>query len=138
LVWIPDGLGAVDAAPLLCAGSTTFNALRHSSAELRPRPLFLKPPRQPVPGSSAGALRPAAPGTRPARRSSPVVMWKLTRLSARAARSPSPGAAARRGSTRRARPRRSPGAPAAKAVCRTRCLIRRRQLHSGRVRTSIQ
>jgi alcohol dehydrogenase, propanol-preferring len=33
LVSIPDGLDAVDAAPLLCAGLTTFNALRRSSAE---------------------------------------------------------------------------------------------------------
>jgi D-arabinose 1-dehydrogenase-like Zn-dependent alcohol dehydrogenase len=33
LVSIPDGLNAVDAAPLLCAGLTTFNALRHSLAE---------------------------------------------------------------------------------------------------------
>jgi D-arabinose 1-dehydrogenase-like Zn-dependent alcohol dehydrogenase len=32
LVAIPDELGAVDAAPLLCAGVTTFNALRHSGA----------------------------------------------------------------------------------------------------------
>lgn len=29
---IPDGLGAADAAPLLCAGITTFNALRNSGA----------------------------------------------------------------------------------------------------------
>ncbi len=29
---IPDGLSAVEAAPLLCAGITTFNALRHSGA----------------------------------------------------------------------------------------------------------
>jgi D-arabinose 1-dehydrogenase-like Zn-dependent alcohol dehydrogenase len=33
LVAIPDGLGSVDAAPLLCAGITTFNALRRSSAK---------------------------------------------------------------------------------------------------------
>src|SRR5882672_9507240 len=33
LVSIPDGLDAVDAAPLLCAGLTTFNALRRSSAQ---------------------------------------------------------------------------------------------------------
>jgi D-arabinose 1-dehydrogenase-like Zn-dependent alcohol dehydrogenase len=32
LVAIPDSLGAVEAAPLLCAGITTFNALRHSGA----------------------------------------------------------------------------------------------------------
>jgi D-arabinose 1-dehydrogenase-like Zn-dependent alcohol dehydrogenase len=32
LVAIPDSLGDVDAAPLLCAGITTFNALRHSGA----------------------------------------------------------------------------------------------------------
>ena len=30
LVTIPDSLGANEAAPLLCAGITTFNALRHS------------------------------------------------------------------------------------------------------------
>jgi D-arabinose 1-dehydrogenase-like Zn-dependent alcohol dehydrogenase len=33
LVAIPDGLNSVDAAPLLCAGLTTFNALRKSSAK---------------------------------------------------------------------------------------------------------
>jgi D-arabinose 1-dehydrogenase-like Zn-dependent alcohol dehydrogenase len=32
LVAIPDSLASVDAAPLLCAGITTFNALRHSGA----------------------------------------------------------------------------------------------------------
>ena len=32
LAAIPDTLNAVDAAPLLCAGITTFNALRHSGA----------------------------------------------------------------------------------------------------------
>jgi D-arabinose 1-dehydrogenase-like Zn-dependent alcohol dehydrogenase len=32
LVAIPESLGAVEAAPLLCAGITTFNALRHSGA----------------------------------------------------------------------------------------------------------
>ena len=32
LAAIPDGLASVDAAPLLCAGVTTFNALRHSGA----------------------------------------------------------------------------------------------------------
>ena len=32
LATIPDQLSAVDAAPLLCAGVTTFNALRHSGA----------------------------------------------------------------------------------------------------------
>jgi D-arabinose 1-dehydrogenase-like Zn-dependent alcohol dehydrogenase len=32
LVSIPDSLGDVDAAPLLCAGITTYNALRHSGA----------------------------------------------------------------------------------------------------------
>ena len=32
LVAIPDSLNAVDAAPLLCAGITTYNALRHSGA----------------------------------------------------------------------------------------------------------
>ncbi len=32
LARIPDGLTAVEAAPLMCAGITTFNALRHSSA----------------------------------------------------------------------------------------------------------
>ncbi len=32
LVGIPDSLNAVEAAPLLCAGITTYNALRHSGA----------------------------------------------------------------------------------------------------------
>jgi D-arabinose 1-dehydrogenase-like Zn-dependent alcohol dehydrogenase len=32
LVAIPDSLGAAEAAPLLCAGLTTYNALRHSGA----------------------------------------------------------------------------------------------------------
>ncbi len=32
LVPIPDGLNDVDAGPLLCAGITTYNALRHSGA----------------------------------------------------------------------------------------------------------
>jgi D-arabinose 1-dehydrogenase-like Zn-dependent alcohol dehydrogenase len=32
LAAIPESLGAVEAAPLLCAGITTFNALRHSGA----------------------------------------------------------------------------------------------------------
>lgn len=32
LARIPDGLSAVEAAPLMCAGVTTFNALRHSGA----------------------------------------------------------------------------------------------------------
>src|SRR5271166_6102043 len=32
LVPIPDGLSDVDAAPLVCAGITTYNALRHSGA----------------------------------------------------------------------------------------------------------
>src|SRR6202049_4245882 len=32
LAAIPDGLSDVDAAPLLCAGVTTFNALRHGGA----------------------------------------------------------------------------------------------------------
>ena len=32
LAAIPESLNAVDAAPLLCAGITTFNALRHSGA----------------------------------------------------------------------------------------------------------
>jgi len=32
LVAIPDGLGDAEAAPLLCAGVTTYNALRHSGA----------------------------------------------------------------------------------------------------------
>ena len=32
LVAIPDSLSDIDAAPLLCAGITTFNALRHSGA----------------------------------------------------------------------------------------------------------
>jgi D-arabinose 1-dehydrogenase-like Zn-dependent alcohol dehydrogenase len=33
LAAIPDGLSAVDAGPLMCAGITTFNALRHSGAQ---------------------------------------------------------------------------------------------------------
>jgi alcohol dehydrogenase, propanol-preferring len=33
LASIPDDLGSADAAPLLCAGLTTYNALRHSLAE---------------------------------------------------------------------------------------------------------
>lgn len=33
LVSIPDELDAVDAAPILCAGLATFNALRHSGAQ---------------------------------------------------------------------------------------------------------
>jgi hypothetical protein len=33
LVSIPDDLSSTDAAPLLCAGMTTYNALRRSSAE---------------------------------------------------------------------------------------------------------
>src|SRR5690349_6750015 len=32
LAAIPDSLNDIEAAPLLCAGVTTFNALRHSSA----------------------------------------------------------------------------------------------------------
>jgi D-arabinose 1-dehydrogenase-like Zn-dependent alcohol dehydrogenase len=32
LATIPDGLSAVDAGPLMCAGITTFNSLRHSGA----------------------------------------------------------------------------------------------------------
>jgi D-arabinose 1-dehydrogenase-like Zn-dependent alcohol dehydrogenase len=32
LTTMPEGLGDVEAAPLLCAGITTFNALRHSGA----------------------------------------------------------------------------------------------------------
>lgn len=32
LAAIPDSLGAVEAAPLLCAGLTTYNSLRHSGA----------------------------------------------------------------------------------------------------------
>jgi len=32
VVAMPDGLGDVEAAPLLCAGITTYNALRHSGA----------------------------------------------------------------------------------------------------------
>jgi D-arabinose 1-dehydrogenase-like Zn-dependent alcohol dehydrogenase len=32
LALMPDGLAAAEAAPLLCAGITTFNALRHSGA----------------------------------------------------------------------------------------------------------
>jgi D-arabinose 1-dehydrogenase-like Zn-dependent alcohol dehydrogenase len=33
LTEMPDGLSDVEAAPLLCAGITTFNALRHSGAK---------------------------------------------------------------------------------------------------------
>jgi D-arabinose 1-dehydrogenase-like Zn-dependent alcohol dehydrogenase len=33
LAAIPDSLNAAEAAPLLCAGITTFNALRHSGAQ---------------------------------------------------------------------------------------------------------
>ena len=33
LAAIPDGLSAVDAAPLMCAGATTFNALRASGVQ---------------------------------------------------------------------------------------------------------
>jgi alcohol dehydrogenase len=29
---VPDDLDSIEAAPLLCAGITTFNALRHSGA----------------------------------------------------------------------------------------------------------
>jgi alcohol dehydrogenase len=32
LAAIPDAISSVDAAPLMCAGATTFNALRHSGA----------------------------------------------------------------------------------------------------------
>ncbi len=32
LARVPDGLSAIEAAPLMCAGITTFNALRHSGA----------------------------------------------------------------------------------------------------------
>jgi D-arabinose 1-dehydrogenase-like Zn-dependent alcohol dehydrogenase len=32
LARIPDALNPADAAPLMCAGVTTFNALRHSGA----------------------------------------------------------------------------------------------------------
>ena len=32
LVSIPESLSDVDAAPLLCAGIMTYNALRHSGA----------------------------------------------------------------------------------------------------------
>jgi D-arabinose 1-dehydrogenase-like Zn-dependent alcohol dehydrogenase len=32
LALVPEGLAAADAAPLMCAGVTTFNALRHSGA----------------------------------------------------------------------------------------------------------
>jgi D-arabinose 1-dehydrogenase-like Zn-dependent alcohol dehydrogenase len=32
LAAIPESLGGTEAAPLLCAGITTFNALRHSGA----------------------------------------------------------------------------------------------------------
>jgi D-arabinose 1-dehydrogenase-like Zn-dependent alcohol dehydrogenase len=33
LARIPDGLSAVEAAPLMCAGVTTFNSLRHAGAQ---------------------------------------------------------------------------------------------------------
>src|SRR5262245_21563043 len=33
LASIPDGLNPVEAGPLMCAGITTFNALRHSGAQ---------------------------------------------------------------------------------------------------------
>src|SRR5712672_3613722 len=33
LALIPDGISAVEAGPLMCAGITTFNALRHSGAK---------------------------------------------------------------------------------------------------------
>src|SRR5258706_8037506 len=33
LAWIPEGLSAADAAPLMCAGVTTFNSLRHAGAQ---------------------------------------------------------------------------------------------------------
>jgi D-arabinose 1-dehydrogenase-like Zn-dependent alcohol dehydrogenase len=33
LATIPDGLSFEEAAPLMCAGVTTFNALRHSGAQ---------------------------------------------------------------------------------------------------------
>jgi D-arabinose 1-dehydrogenase-like Zn-dependent alcohol dehydrogenase len=33
LAAIPDGLSAIDAAPLMCAGVTTINCLRHSGAQ---------------------------------------------------------------------------------------------------------
>ena len=33
LALIPDDLADVDAAPLMCAGVTTFNSLRHSGAK---------------------------------------------------------------------------------------------------------
>ena len=33
MVNIPDELNSVDAAPLLCAGRTTFGALKHSGAQ---------------------------------------------------------------------------------------------------------
>src|SRR5258708_28090149 len=33
LAAMPDGLSAKDAGPLMCAGITTFNALRHSGAQ---------------------------------------------------------------------------------------------------------
>jgi D-arabinose 1-dehydrogenase-like Zn-dependent alcohol dehydrogenase len=32
VAWMPESLDPVEAAPLLCAGITTFNALRHSGA----------------------------------------------------------------------------------------------------------
>jgi D-arabinose 1-dehydrogenase-like Zn-dependent alcohol dehydrogenase len=32
LARIPDGFSATDAGPLMCAGITTFNSLRHAGA----------------------------------------------------------------------------------------------------------
>ena len=55
LARIPDDLSDVDAAPLLCAGITTFNALRESVARpgdrgRHPRGRRARPPRRPVRG----------------------------------------------------------------------------------------
>ncbi len=41
LARIPDGLTATEAAPLMCAGVTTFNALRHSGARMGDRVAIL-------------------------------------------------------------------------------------------------
>ena len=74
LAAIPDAFGAAEAAPLLCAGVTTFNALRHSGA--MPGDLVAILGSRPRP--SRGALRqqarlpPVAIAAAPTRRRSPA------------------------------------------------------------------
>ena len=56
LARIPEGLSATDAGPLMCAGITTFNSLRHAGARSgRPRGgaghRRPRPPRRPVRGA---------------------------------------------------------------------------------------